>query len=179
MCCGALPRRRRNIARAQGAEEVILRAALPVDLPEISALVAGLVPRHIGGTATAQGLQHLRAYMEPGAVGARLTGITHPPRNPALVACSRARIVGYGAVRDDTHISQIYVAEDWHRRGIGRALLWGLIAVTRSRHPKASRVTLNATPRAVEFYLRLGFTPLGPWQGWHTGLSLPMVLRLR
>jgi GNAT superfamily N-acetyltransferase len=138
-----------------------------------------LVPRHIGGIATHDGLRRLRAYMEPGAIGARLTGVVHPRRNAALVACSGARIVGYGAVRNDTHLSQIYVAEDWHRRGIGTALLWGLIDVVRRRHPYTAKVTLNATPRAVEFYLRLGFTPLSPWQGWHTGVSLPMVLRLR
>ena len=161
------------------SDDIILRAPLAADLPEISPLVLGLIPRHIGGTATADGLRQLRAYMEPGAIGRRLTGITHPPRNPAVVACSGARIVGYGAVRNDTHVSQIYVAEDWHRRGVGSALLRGLIDAVRRRHPSATKVTLNATPRAVEFYLRLGFTPLGPWEGWRTGVSLPMVRRFK
>ncbi|HVZ01500.1 MAG TPA: GNAT family N-acetyltransferase [Dongiaceae bacterium] len=160
----------------KGAEDILLRATLPADLPEISALVAGLVPRHIGGTASAEGLRHLRSYMAPGAIGARLAGVVHPARNPALVACAGRRIVGYGAVRDDTHVSQVYVAEDWHRRGIGSALLRALVRAIRARHPAAVAVTLNATPRAVEFYLRLGFAPLGPWENWRTGVSLPMAL---
>jgi GNAT superfamily N-acetyltransferase len=84
-------------------------------------------------------------------------------------------VIGYGAVRNDTHISQIYVAEAWHRRGIGSALLRDLIVAIQVCHPAANAVTLNATPRAVEFYLRFGFTPLGPWQAWSTGLSLPMT----
>ncbi len=164
--------------RAAAGDDIRLRPPLSSDLPEISALVAGLIPRHIGGTATPAGLSHLYAYMQPGAIGARLAGVAHPPRNAALVACSGARIVGYGAVRDDTHLSQIYVAEDWHRRGIGTALLWGLVEAVRRRHPSVDKVTLNATPRAVEFYLRLGFTLLGPWESWRTGASLPMVLSI-
>jgi GNAT superfamily N-acetyltransferase len=158
---------------------IVLRPPQPADFPEISALVAGLVPRHLGGTATEAGLRHLRAIMEPGAIGARLTGVTYPTRNPALVACSAGAVIGYGAVRGETHISQIYVVEAWHRRGIGGALLRGLIDAVRHRHPTVDEVTLNATPRAVEFYLRRGFKPLGPWEDWPTGISLPMTLPLR
>jgi GNAT superfamily N-acetyltransferase len=158
---------------------ILLRPLLPADLPEICALVAGLIPRHLGGTATVEGLHHLRAYMEPGAIGRRLAGVTHPPRNPALVASNGGAVIGYGAVRYDTHISQIYVAEAWHRRGIGRVLLEELTVAIRRRHPAAARVTLNATPHAIEFYLRLGFSPLGPWEHWDTGVSQPMSRPLR
>jgi len=159
-------------------DDIHLRPPLPADLPEISALFANLVPRHFGGAATVAARREMRAYMEPGATGRRLTDIAFPARNPALVAANGSRILGYGSARDETHISQIFVVEDWHRRGVGTALLDGLISAIRHRHPKAELVTLNATPRAVEFYLRRGFRPLGRWKHWPTGASLPMMRAL-
>ena len=100
------PQRKRHARAVALGPGLLLRPPLPADLPEISALVAGLVPRHIGGAATEEGLRHLRAYMEPGAIGTRLTGVAYPPRNPTLVACSDHGIVGDGTVRNDTHLSQ-------------------------------------------------------------------------
>jgi ribosomal protein S18 acetylase RimI-like enzyme len=149
---------------------------LPADLLEVEALVANLIPRQLGGGLTAAGLAQLRDYMRPGAIGARISGTVFPPRDPVLVALAGPRLVGYGAVREQRHISQIYVAEDWHRRGVGAALVLALVAAIRGARPGAETITLNAAPRAIELYRRLGFAFAGPPYRWHGAAAQPMAL---
>jgi ribosomal protein S18 acetylase RimI-like enzyme len=155
-----------------------LRSPLPADLIEIAALITNLIPRHLGGDLTPEGRAHLLGHIRPGAIGARLRGICHPARNGALVAMKDSRILGLGAVRDDSHITLLYVAEAWHGRGIGRRLMDALIADIRHRHPGTTEITLNSVPRATAFYLRLGFRPIGPCCTRHGGRSQPMALSL-
>ncbi|MGN0586772.1 MAG: GNAT family N-acetyltransferase [Oscillospiraceae bacterium] len=68
-----------------------------------------------------------------------------------------ARVVGVLAMRSGgTHVSLFFVDEEFHRRGIGKALFEYMI---KSSSPDF--VTVHAAPYAVEVYRRLGFSPAG------------------
>jgi GNAT superfamily N-acetyltransferase len=128
---------------------------------------------------TAEGVAIVRVNARAGVIGARLGGLGYPHWTPALVARAGSRIIGFGAVRNDTHITQLQVAEDWHGRGVGHRLVVALIAEIRRRHPTATRVTLNASAAGLEAYLRMGFVPFGPRWRWRGILAQPMVYPLR
>jgi GNAT superfamily N-acetyltransferase len=159
-------------------DDILIRAPLPADHLEIAALIETLMPRYLARELTAEGIAILRKATQPGAIGASLGGLAPPVWSPAFVAVAGSRIVGFGAVRGDTHITQVQVAEDWHGRGIGGRLVRALIAEIRIRHPRARVVTLNASSAGLVSYLRMGFTPVGPRYFWRGIVAQPMVYPL-
>jgi GNAT superfamily N-acetyltransferase len=84
--------------------------------------------------------------------------LAQPQRCLHLKACVEGRIVGVVLVKDLWNLCSLFVAPEWHGRGIGGALLEAACAACAGVSPK-SAVFLNAAPRAVGFYLRHGFTP--------------------
>lgn len=69
-------------------------------------------------------------------------------------------LVGVVALRrGSSHIALLFVDGRYHRRGIGRALF-----ETARRNSVGRIMTVNASPYAVEVYLRLGFVPTAPEQ---------------
>ena len=82
-------------------------------------------------------------------------------RYPLFVACRGERIIGMLTLRNENHISLLFVEEAFHRRGIGRALL-GYAVKYLEEELGCGRVTVFAAPFGIEFYHRLGFSDLGP-----------------
>ena len=67
------------------------------------------------------------------------------------------RVLGVAHVRDGTHLSLLFVDPRQQRQGIARALIATLIKAL-----GVERLTVNASPNAVEAYRRLGFVAQGP-----------------
>jgi GNAT superfamily N-acetyltransferase len=111
-------------------------------------------------------------------IGVRLGGLIYPAWSPAFVAVAGRRIVGFGAVRNETHITQVQVAEGWHGRGIGARLVRALVNEVHQGHPRARFVTLNAASGALVSYLRMGFVPVGPRWLWRGIIAQPMEIRI-
>ncbi len=78
-----------------------------------------------------------------------------------FVAVDRKQIVGMLTLRNNSHISLLFVDEKYHRKGIGRALIEYLREYLLSE-AGISKVTVNAAPYGVAFYHKLGFTDLRP-----------------
>lgn len=73
-----------------------------------------------------------------------------------FAAYDNGRMVGMISLRNQTHISLLFVDEKYHKRGIGRQLIQyvGDYVLCEEGH---DFVTVNAAPYAVEFYHRVGF----------------------
>lgn len=78
-----------------------------------------------------------------------------------FVALDGEEIVGMVTLRNNTHISLLFVDERYHRQGIGRALIQYLSDYLLTE-VNVSRVTVNSSPYGVGFYHRLGFRDLRP-----------------
>lgn len=78
-----------------------------------------------------------------------------------LLALDGERIVGAGSVRNGNHLSLLFVDEEYHRRGIGRAILTRLCEYLESEEGEIS-MTVKAAPYAVDFYKKLGFKVMRP-----------------
>ncbi|HKR77342.1 MAG TPA: GNAT family N-acetyltransferase [Rhodanobacter sp.] len=85
-------------------------------------------------------------------------------------------LVGVATLRDDSHLTQLFVGTRYHGRGIARRL-WLCAMADAVRRAGTCRFTLNASRCAVPAYLRLGFVAVGPERFSPNGvLTTPMVL---
>lgn len=78
-----------------------------------------------------------------------------------FVALDDKKIVGMITLRNASHISLLFVDEEYHRRGIGSALIAYLQKYLLSEMG-VEKVTVNAAPYGVDFYHKLGFKDIRP-----------------
>lgn len=76
-----------------------------------------------------------------------------------FVALDGTEMVGMITVRSNSHVSLLFVDAEYHRRGIGRRLMFRLCDYLKTELG-IKRVTVNASPFGVGFYHRLGFSDL-------------------
>ena len=76
-------------------------------------------------------------------------------------AYDQGKMVGMITLRNEMHISLLFVDKDYHRHGIGRTLINYMASYVRDELCKC-RITVNAAPYGVAFYHRIGFKDLGP-----------------
>lgn len=85
-------------------------------------------------------------------------------------------LVGVATMRDDSHLTQLFVSTRYHGRGSARRL-WQRAMADAIRRAGTCRFTLNASRCAVPAYRRLGFVVAGPERLSPNGvLTTPMVL---
>lgn len=77
-----------------------------------------------------------------------------------MTACQGKKMVGMITLRNEMHISLLFVDKAYHRQGIGRTLIEHMASYVRDELGK-SRITVNASPYGVPFYHRIGFRDLG------------------
>ncbi len=78
-----------------------------------------------------------------------------------FVALEQKKIVGMITLRNNSHISLLFVDARYHRKGIGRALIEYLREYLLAE-VGVSRITVNAAPYGVAFYHKLGFRDIRP-----------------
>lgn len=78
-----------------------------------------------------------------------------------IVAYVSDKMVGMITLRNEMHISLLFVDKQFHKMGIGRALIKSMADYVRCEIGK-ERITVNASPYGTEFYHSVGFTDLGP-----------------
>lgn len=97
---------------------------------------------------------------------------------PLFVACCDEQIIGMVTLRNENHISLLFVEESYHRKGIGRALLQYVFKYL-EEEMECFRVTVFAAPFGNEFYHKLGFTDLGPVRERDGILYTPMECMIK
>lgn len=94
-----------------------------------------------------------------------------------MAAFLNGKMVGMISLRNETHISLLFVDGYYHRRGIGRALINALSDYVKAEVGE-NKLTVNASPYGVEFYHRLGFQDIGPEKKQDGIIFTPMFLRI-
>ena len=94
-----------------------------------------------------------------------------------MVAVEDETIIGVVAVRNVSHISLLFVDENYHRQGIGRALIRHVANYLKTE-VGAEKLTVNAAPYGVAFYHKVGFIDTGLETKKEGILYTPMELLL-
>jgi ribosomal protein S18 acetylase RimI-like enzyme len=133
---------------------LIFREAKLADIEGASQLACATFQRFVAPLYSSEGNAVFMAYTEADTWRAR-----HEAGQRSWVALDGASIVGVAHVRDQSHLSELFVHSEYQRRGIARRLL-SLV----QRDIQSEHITVNASPNAVSAYKRLGFEPIEPEQ---------------
>lgn len=90
------------------------------------------------------------------------------------VAEAGEKMVGFIAMRDKSHLFNLFVEPSNHRLGIGRALWQHALNHVRSLGT-SEHVTVNASLSALPVYRALGFKEVGPLVRQHGMEFVPML----
>ena len=74
-----------------------------------------------------------------------------------LVAERDGKLMGVIALKNGNHIFHLFVAQKYHRQGVGRALWFKALAQV-----DGESISVNASRYALDFYRKLGFKAHGP-----------------
>src|SRR5437868_2680779 len=90
----------------------------------------------------------------------------------AIAYDDAGKAIGTGRLHPDGQIGRMAVVKDWRRRGVGGALLEGLVNEARKRG--LTEVRLWAPVQALEFYQSHGFVADGKIRPGGGGLQQPL-----
>jgi phosphinothricin acetyltransferase len=159
---------------------VEIRDATAADVAAINAIYNATVE-----TTTVQWTEEL----EPVEVRRHWFDEQQAAAHPVLVAEDGATVIGYAAYGDFrdskkwpgyrfTSEHTVHVVEDWHGRGVGRALMEVLLARATEAGKHVMIAAIDSENRgSIEFHQRLGFVEVGrlPETGWKFGRWLEVV----
>ena len=77
------------------------------------------------------------------------------------VATCQEKIVGMVSLRDENHISLLFVDAAYHKMGIGRKLIETIGIFVKEEYGKED-ITVNAAPYGLDFYKKIGFESVSP-----------------
>jgi len=124
--------------------------------PEQVAAAVDLDRRCLGGMWGADG--YLREIESPNGL---LLGLTAGSDRPT----STTPLIGLGClwmVLDEAHITVLVVDEPYRGQGLGRTLLWALLAQARQRDMERATLEVRASnSRAIALYQHFGFQEAG------------------
>jgi predicted GNAT family N-acyltransferase len=137
-------------------------------------LVARVFEEFVEPGFSPEGVKEFLGYAEPEALARRARD-----NHFVLVAVAGDEIVGMIEVRNQDHVSLLFVDARVHRRGIGRELLQRALDICLNSKPNLQQVEVNSSPYAVPVYERLGFRQVGPERVKNGIRFIPMVLELQ
>ena len=97
------------------------------------------------------------------------------PRYSFIVAEESGTVLGFIAIRDNTHLFHLFVARPFHGHGVARRL-WHAARQEALCRGNPGVFTVNSSLNAIAVYKAFGFVPSGPVTTAHGIPFLPMRL---
>lgn len=155
------------------AETLTYRLMHPTDILSVSELIARVYNELVASEHSPEGVQEFYRYIQPSAFLARQEN-----NHFTLISVVQNNIVGIIEVRDYNHISLLFVAPEYQRRGIAKALFQKALQICQTNEPRLLRISVNASLYAVPIYEKLGFRGIGEKHVINGISFVPMVLHL-
>jgi len=140
---------------------------------EVCGLVADCFNEFVAPDYVQQGRDEFFKYLNPDSLARHLAN-----EHFILVASCGSTIAGMIEVRQNFHISLLFVKRAYQKRGIARELVKTAIDECRQAKPDVAFIEVNSSPYAVPIYEKLGFIRNNEEQTMNGMRFTPMVLRL-
>lgn len=151
---------------------MIIRHLLDYEIDDAMALVWKVFQTYEAPDYTQEGTDAFREFITIEDIKAKAKA-----KEMSLWGCYILEdLTGVICTRDDNHIALLFVAENFHRRGIARKLLETVKEVVAEKD--IAEITVNSSPYGVEAYHRLGFEDTGAATVTNGITYTPMVLKL-
>ncbi len=144
----------------------------PTDVQDVSEFVLRVFNDLIAPEYPPEGIQEFQRYVQPSALLARSQA-----NHFSFISLVQSCVVGMIEVKDYSHISLLFVAQEYHSRGIARTLWHKALQVCHRNEPGLSQFSVNSSCYAVPFYEKLGFSPIGGKQVKNGITFVPMILK--
>jgi predicted N-acetyltransferase YhbS len=143
------------------------------DAEAVSNLIQRTFHHFIADTYKARGKRYFLRHTSKSAM------LRRKRENQLIVVAETGNTVsGIIAVRRKNHISLLFVAPEFHGKGIGSLLCREAISRITAAIPNPHRVTVNSSEHALPFYAKIGFTVKRPAY-FHKGMKItPLELVL-
>ena len=153
------------------AASLEIRLAHPDDAAAIAALVCALASYALADPSRPEDAADFFA----GITETSFDALLRDPRFRFHVAVDHDELVAIVAMRDDTHLYHLFVAEDRHGQGLGKRL-WHVAKDDTMARGHDGPFTVNASLWAVPVYERFGFVPTDTVQTANGVAFVPMIL---
>jgi len=152
---------------------VIVRSPRPGEEIYISGLIKCVFDEFIAPGYSAEGVEEFVGFIEPRRILGRIDG----SESFGLVAVSTDKVIGYIEIRENRHISLLFVDKANHGQGVGTELFCR--ALERCRlYSEVGELTVNSSPYAVPIYRRFGFKETGLEQERNGIRFIPMFFQV-
>ncbi|MDP4183028.1 MAG: GNAT family N-acetyltransferase [Bacillota bacterium] len=145
------------------------------DIEKISELVWVVFSEFVAPGYSEEGVGTFKSFVQPEELKKSIDN----GRFFILACFEEEKPMGTIAMRDNCHVSLLFVDKEYHGRGIARKLYEEAVRKCKEENPGLDEVTVNSSPYAVEIYKRLGFEITGE-QATQNGITFaPMRMRIR
>ena len=144
----------------------------PTDAKAVSRLILDSFTEFIAGEYSEEGCAEFTMHVQPEALVERSKS-----NHFVLVAMSGKLPVGVIELRDNDHVSLLFVDSQHQRHGLARQLLMRALSIVRPAKAGFERVTVNSSRFGVPVYERLGFRQTGPERSVNGIVFIPMAHR--
>jgi len=149
---------------------IAYRPMTPDDAEAASRLILDAFALFIAGEYSDEGRAEFTRYVQGAALVDRSRS-----NHFVLMAMAGETPAGVIELRDNDHVSLLFVGSGFLRRGIARELLARALSVARPAKPGLERVTVNSSRFGVPIYEKLGFRQTGPERTVNGIVFIPMA----
>lgn len=94
----------------------------------------------------------------------------------SMVAVNNSSIAGMIEIKQNNHLSMLYVDKDYHRRGIAKCLIREALKNVKPQIEISTDITVNSSRYAVPFYEKLGFLQFDEEKAIYGVIHIPMMV---
>jgi len=120
-------------------------------------LIVRIFQEHVAPVYSKNGIEKFLGMLSPNG----LSEMNKGKSSFVILAKQRNRPIGMLAVRNESHITLIFVDSQYQRKGIGKHLLDEAIKICLNRNSELTAVTVSSSPNSILFYEGVGFEVQG------------------
>lgn len=133
-------------------ETTLISQATIQDIDQIIYFIRTIYDVAVAPGYSQQGNAEFYKYLDSKAMQERLEN-----NHWILKASDQTDLSGVIEIRDNNHLSMLFVKTDKQRQGIGKQLLSAALEVIKKNSPNQKTLTVHSSPNSVTAYERMGF----------------------